>query len=41
VPMAASSTGNSSSNTLAALGVLIAALGALGIGISKQRASAK
>jgi len=41
MPMAASSTGNSSSNTLAALGVLIAALGALGIGISKQRASAK
>lgn len=41
VPMAASSTGDSSSNNLAALGVLVAALGALGIGISKQRASTK
>jgi hypothetical protein len=41
IPMAASSTEGSSSNTLAAFGVLVAALGALGIGISKQRASTK
>jgi hypothetical protein len=39
VPMAASATDNSSSNTLAAFGVLVAALGALGIGISRQRAA--
>lgn len=39
VPMAASATDNSSSNTLAAFGVLVAALGSLGIGISRQRST--
>jgi len=37
----AGSADGSSSNTLAALGVLIAALGAFGIGLSNQRASKK
>jgi hypothetical protein len=36
---AGSPTDNSSSNSLAAFGVLIGALGALGIGLSKQRAT--
>jgi len=39
IPMTASATDNSASNTLAAFGVLVAALGALGIGISRQRAT--
>lgn len=37
VAMPASGSDNNSSNMLAAFGVLVAALGALGIGISKQR----
>jgi hypothetical protein len=38
---AGASDNSSKSNLLAALGVLVAALGALGIGLSKQRAAKK
>jgi hypothetical protein len=37
VAMPASGSSGNSSNMLAALGVLVAALGALGIGLSRQR----